>query len=333
MRRALDESRRALGVSSPNPAVGAVILSSTEELVGVGRTGPPGGPHAEVAALHEAGAAARGGRAVVTLEPCDHKGRTGPCTAALIDAGVTRVDYALADPNPEAGGGARTLRAAGVAVTAGTLADEVSAGPLRYWFHRQRTGRPFVTVKTASTLDGRIAAPDGTSRWITGPAARDHAHDVRGGLDAIVVGTGTVIADDPSLTARHRDGTLRDHQPTRVIVGLRDVPSGARVRDDVAPTVHVPSRDPAAVLEALPEALHVVVEGGPAIIGAFLAAGLVDEIHSYLAPTVLGAGRTAVDDPTVTTLAAAHRFVRRRVEPLGDDLLVVLDAAPSAESC
>ncbi|WP_066171916.1 bifunctional diaminohydroxyphosphoribosylaminopyrimidine deaminase/5-amino-6-(5-phosphoribosylamino)uracil reductase RibD [Gordonia hydrophobica] len=323
MRRAVVASADALGVSSPNPAVGAVILDAAGDVVGVGHTQPPGQAHAEVMALRDAGDRARGGTAVVTLEPCNHTGRTGPCAQALLDAGVSAVHYAVADPNPSAAGGAQTLRAAGVAVTGGVLEAQVRRGPLRYWLHRQRYDRPFVTAKIAATVDGRIAAPDGTSQWITGPASREHAHRQRARLDAIVIGTGTALTDDPSLTARYPDGTLRGHQPARVVMGHRDVPAAATLRDGVAPLLCVRSHDPHAVLAALPDALHVLVEGGPAIIGAFLAAGLVDEVQAYQAPMVLGGGRGAVDDESVATLPNAHRFRRTAVEELGDDLLIV----------
>ncbi|WP_040517725.1 bifunctional diaminohydroxyphosphoribosylaminopyrimidine deaminase/5-amino-6-(5-phosphoribosylamino)uracil reductase RibD [Gordonia neofelifaecis] len=325
MRRAIAESEAAQGFTTPNPPVGAVVLDADGEIAGVGRTQPPGGPHAEVMALRAAGERARGGTAVVTLEPCDHTGRTGPCTQALLSAGIADVHFAVADPNPDAAGGAQTLRAAGVDVHPGVLESEARSGPLKYWLFRQKTGRPFVTAKIAATADGRIAAPDGSSQWITGPQAREHAHEVRGRLDAIVVGTGTVLVDDPSLTARRPDGRLLDHQPTRVVLGLREVPAAARVRDGSAPFVHVASRDPRAVVDALPDALHVLVEGGPEVIGAFLAAGLVDEIHAYLAPTILGAGRAAVSDESVATLAQAHRFRRSGLLELGEDILLILE--------
>ncbi|GAC57316.1 diaminohydroxyphosphoribosylaminopyrimidine deaminase/5-amino-6-(5-phosphoribosylamino)uracil reductase [Gordonia hirsuta DSM 44140 = NBRC 16056] len=324
MRQALTESARACGVSSPNPPVGAVILDASGTVAGTGHTQPVGGPHAEVMALREAGPVARGGIAVVTLEPCNHTGRTGPCTQALIDAGVAAVVYAAADPNPEAAGGAAALRAAGIEVTGGVGADEVRAGPLRHWIFRQQHGRPFVTAKIAATLDGRIAAPDGTSRWITGPTAREHAHTQRAMIDAIVIGTGTALADDPSLTARRPDGSVYPHQPARVVLGTRDLPPQARLRDAAAPLIQVRSHDPREVLAALPDALWVLVEGGPGIIGAFLEAGLVDQVQAYLAPTVLGDGSPAVLDRSVQTLAQAHRFQRESVTELGDDLLITL---------
>ncbi|MBT0568025.1 bifunctional diaminohydroxyphosphoribosylaminopyrimidine deaminase/5-amino-6-(5-phosphoribosylamino)uracil reductase RibD [Williamsia sp. CHRR-6] len=324
MRTAIEASIGARGVSSPNPPVGAVILAADGSVAGVGHTQPVGGPHAEVIALRAAAERARGGTAVVTLEPCDHTGRTGPCTAALRAAGIVRVAYAVTDPDPVAGGGSDSLRAAGIEVIGGVLADEVAAGPLCEWLFRRAHGRPHVTVKIAATLDGRIAAPDGSSRWITGAQAREHAHRDRSQLDAIVVGTGTVITDDPALTARRPDGSLYPRQPIRVAMGLRAVPAHARIRSDEAPTLIVPSHDPHAVLAALDDALSVLIEGGPRVIGAFVAADLVDRVQVYLAPLILGAGAAAVEDGAVRTLTDGHRFERIGVQTLGDDVLLTL---------
>ncbi len=197
MRLAIDQAQRVKGATYPNPPVGAVILSPEGEVAGVGGTEPTGGPHAEVVALRAAGERAAGGTAVVTLEPCNHHGRTPPCVDALIEAGVAAVVYAVADPNPVAAGGADRLHRAGVAVTAGVAADAVASGPLREWLHKQRTGRPHVTWKFATSIDGRSAAADGSSQWITSDAARADVHRRRAAADAIVVGTGTVFADDP----------------------------------------------------------------------------------------------------------------------------------------
>ena len=325
MDRAVEASYAAMGVSSPNPPVGAVILAADGTLAGVGATQPPGGPHAEVMALRAAGDAARGGTAIVTLEPCNHTGRTGPCSQALIEAGIAEVHYAVSDPNPVAAGGADTLRAAGIRVNGGVGADVVENGPLRPWLTRQRLGRPMVTAKMAAGVDGRIAAPDGTSQWITGPAARDHAHRQRSRLDAIVIGTGTALADNPTLTARTSDGGLYPHQPSRVVLGRRDLPADANLRDDTGgPLVRVESHEPADVLAALPDALWVLVEGGPHILGAFFDADLVDEVHAYVAPMVLGAGRSSVQIPGVTTLSDARRFETSGVATLGDDVLITL---------
>lgn len=319
---AIDASEAARGRTSPNPPVGAVILDVDGIVVGVGSTRPPGGPHAEVVALQRAGDKARGGTAVVTLEPCNHTGRTGPCSLALIEAGIARVVYAVADPNPLAQGGARRLSAAGVDVKSGLSADAVAAGPLRAWLHKQRTGRPHVTLKYAASLDGRSAAEDGTSQWITGPEARAHVHEGRAKLDAIIVGTGTVEADDPLLTARFPDGTNFPHQPVRVVVGEREVSADAKVRNDDAATVFVRTREPHQVVAELAEHTDVLVEGGPRLAGAFLAAGLVDRIVAYIAPVVLGSGTAAVENAGVGTISDARRFRIESVRPIGSDILI-----------
>lgn len=324
MWQAIDESAAALGVSSPNPPVGAVLIAPDGRVVGRGHTQPPGGPHAEVMALADAGPDAAGATAVLTLEPCDHTGRTGPCSMALVDARVGAVVYAVADPTSAAAGGARRLRAAGIPVTGGVLEDAARSGPLRQWLFRQLSGRPFVTVKLASTVDGRVAAPDGSSRWITGPVAREHAHRRRAQVDAIVVGTGTAITDDPSLSARAADGSLLTHQPRRVVMGHRDLPAGARLLTGPTPARHVHTHDPAAVLADLDEATWVLVEGGPAITGAFLKAGLADEVEAYVAAVILGSGAASVDIPEVSRLADARRFALADVEQLGDDVVLRL---------
>lgn len=332
MRRALAASDRVHGTTSPNPAVGCVVLDRDGAVAGTGATAPPGGPHAERAALAEAGARAAGGTAVVTLEPCTHTGRTPPCVDALLDAGVASVHAALADPNPVAAGGLERLRAAGVAVTLGTLAGEVVRGPLRGWLHRQRTGRPHVTWKVAATLDGRVAAADGSSRWITGPEARGEVHDLRRRMDAIVAGTGTVLTDDPALTARRPDGTLLDHQPLRVVVGHRDVPPGARLSArgaGEAETLHLRTRDPGEVLAELArrDTVDVLLEGGPSLAGAFVAAGAVDRVLVHLAPALLGAGAHALGAAGVGTIADIVRLQVDEVRRAGED--VVIDARPA----
>nr|WP_296767027.1 bifunctional diaminohydroxyphosphoribosylaminopyrimidine deaminase/5-amino-6-(5-phosphoribosylamino)uracil reductase RibD [Rhodococcus sp. (in: high G+C Gram-positive bacteria)] len=322
MKLAVEASESARGRTSPNPPVGAVVLDVDGAVVGIGSTQPPGGPHAEVVALQGAGERARGGTAVVTLEPCNHVGRTGPCSQALIQAGIARVVYAVADPNPIAEGGARTLAAAGVEVAAGLGAETVSAGPLRAWLHKQRTGRPFVTLKYAASLDGRSAAADGTSQWITGPQARAHVHAERAKLDAIVVGTGTVEADDPRLTARLPDGTDAPHQPVRVVVGTRAISDSARIRSEEAPTTFVRTHDPLSVIDALSEHTDVLIEGGPTLAGAFLAAGVVDRIVAYIAPIVLGSGASALGYAGVGTISDAVRFSIESVKTLGPDIVV-----------
>jgi diaminohydroxyphosphoribosylaminopyrimidine deaminase / 5-amino-6-(5-phosphoribosylamino)uracil reductase len=325
MHRALALAETVRGRTSPNPAVGAVLLGADGQLVGEGATGPAGEAHAEIAALQHAGPAARGGTAVVTLEPCAHTGRTGPCADALVAAGVTRVVYAVEDPNPEAAGGHQVLRDAGVEVVAGLEAHAAASGALRPWLHAVRTGRPYVTWKFAATLDGRVAAADLTSRWISSAASRADAHRLRGLVDAILVGSGTVLTDDPHLTARDGD-TLAERQPLRVVLDRRHrVPDDAHVLDDAAETVVLDTAAPQFALKALYDrgVRHVLLEGGPTLAGAFVEARCVDEVIAYLAPVLLGAGPAALADAGIGTLADAAMLDVESVSRLGDDVKVV----------
>lgn len=331
MRRALEIARRG-PANGPNPRVGCVLLSPDGDVLGEGWHRGAGTPHAEVAALADAadrGRSAQGATAVVTLEPCNHTGRTGPCSEALLAAGVARVVVSVADPNPVAAGGADRLRGAGVDVETGVLVDEGRA-LLGAWLPAVERGRPFVTLKLATSLDGRVAAADGTSRWITSEVSRHHAHDLRAEVDAIVVGTGTALVDDPSLTARNAAGELHGQQPLRVVVGHRDLPAGARLHGPGGELVHVRTHDPAQVLAELSsrEVRHVLVEGGPTLAAAFLASGLVDEVHAYVAPVLLGSGRPAMADLGVTTIGDAVRLTTRSVIPLGPDVLIVATVDP-----
>jgi diaminohydroxyphosphoribosylaminopyrimidine deaminase/5-amino-6-(5-phosphoribosylamino)uracil reductase len=324
MRRALELA--ALGpVRGPNPRVGCIVLGTDGRTAGEGWHAGAGTAHAEVVALRAAGDRARGGTAVVTLEPCAHTGRTGPCTQALIDAGVARVVVAAADPNPQAAGGAHLLRAAGVDVEVGVLAEQ-SQRLNRRWRFAVAHGRPFVTWKFAATLDGRSAAADGSSRWITGEQARADVHALRARADAVLVGTGTVLADDPRLTVRDGEGRELAEQPLRVVVGLRDLPPAARVLDTAAPTLHLRTRDPHAVLAELArrEVRHAWLEGGPTLAAAFWRAGLVDEVVAYVAPALLGSGSPAVGDLGIGGIADALRLVLTEVARFGDDLRLTL---------
>ncbi|MDU0349711.1 bifunctional diaminohydroxyphosphoribosylaminopyrimidine deaminase/5-amino-6-(5-phosphoribosylamino)uracil reductase RibD, partial [Actinomyces sp. MRS3W] len=277
---------------------------------------------------------ARGATAVVTLEPCNHHGRTGPCAQALIDAGVADVVYAMDDPTAQARGGAATLAAAGVRVRRG-LCTEQAARLNRPWLHAVTTGRPLVTWKFAATLDGRIAAADTTSRWITPPAARHDVHRLRRDCDAIMVGTGTVLADDPALTIRDAAGQPASAhlQPLRVVVGSRPVPATAQVLADDHHLL-LPEHDPHAVLAVLAsrEIRHVLLEGGPTLAAAFLRAGVVDEVVAYVAPALLGAGPAAVTDFGVSTITDILRLHNPRVTVLGegDELALRLTGYPGA---
>lgn len=305
----------------PNPRVGAVVLDGDGRVVGEGFHRGAGTPHAEIDALTAAGDAARGATVVVTLEPCHHQGRTGPCTQALLDAGVARVVFGQQDVNPVARGGAEALRAAGLSVEGGVRQDE-AAGLNRVWSFALEHGRPLVTLKTASTLDGRTAAADGTSRWITGAEARAQVHRLRAGVDAVVVGTGTALVDDPHLTARDTDGSLLPHQPLRVVLGDRALPASSRVLDDAAPTVLVPGHDVEGLLTSLVDrdVQHVLLEGGPTLAAAFLRADLVDRMLGFLAPALLGAGPSLIGDLGVVTIGDARRLELDDVRRVGPDI-------------
>ncbi|MGW6708119.1 bifunctional diaminohydroxyphosphoribosylaminopyrimidine deaminase/5-amino-6-(5-phosphoribosylamino)uracil reductase RibD [Streptomyces sp. NPDC054956] len=346
MARAIELAARGIGSTRPNPVVGCVITDASGTVVGEGWHERAGGPHAEVHALREAGTAARGGTAYVTLEPCNHTGRTGPCAQALVEAGVARVVYAVADPNPQAEGGADTLRAAGIAVGSGLLAaeaEEVNAA----WLTSVRLGRPYILWKYAATLDGRVAAADGTSRWISCSESRADVHRLRAEADAVVVGSGTLRADDPHLAVRGRDGFTAADQPLRVVLDTHaTIRPTARVLDDAAPTLVAVAEDAdtrhlAGVelarlphdkygisVDALLSELHrrgvrsVLLEGGPTLAGAFVAAGAVDKVVGYLAPVLLGAGPNALADAGISTLAEALRLEITETVRIGTDIRV-----------
>jgi len=305
-----------------NPQVGCVLLNDAGEIVAEGWHRGAGTPHAEVDALSKV-ASAHGLTAVVTLEPCNHTGRTGPCAVALIEAGVRKVVYAVSDPGDASAGGAQRLRDAGVDVEAGVLKTEVEEF-IHPWLTAARLGRPFVTVKWASSLDGRAAANDGTSQWITGTAARQHVHEQRAKADAIVVGTGTVLADNPSLTARGDGGELMEHQPIPVVIGERAIPAGSALEKHPHSLIVTGTRDLTTVLDALfkQDIRHVFVEGGPTLASAFIAAGLADEYLVYLAPLVIGGSKTATTDVGIATMADLGRLRITAVERLGEDILI-----------
>jgi diaminohydroxyphosphoribosylaminopyrimidine deaminase/5-amino-6-(5-phosphoribosylamino)uracil reductase len=339
MRRALVLAASPGVPLGPNPRVGCVLIDAEGHTVAEGYHRGAGTPHAEVDALLRAGSAARGATAVVTLEPCNHTGRTGPCAHALIEAGVRRVVVAQRDANPVALGGADTLRAAGVEVETGLLADE--ARTLNHaWTFAVEHGRPFVTWKLATTLDGRIAAADGSSRWVSSPAARLDGHGLRALCDTMLVGTHTVAVDDPWLTARDADGALLERQPLRAVMGERELDPQRRVFDEAAETVRLRTRDPETALRQLfaRDRQHVLLEGGPTLAAAFLGAGLVDEVVAYVAPMLLGAGLSGVGDLGITSVSRALHLPVTDVtvlEPLndGDDINVriTMTGRPSVE--
>ena len=358
MARAVELGASVRRRTAPNPWVGCVLVRDGV-VVGAGATEPPGGRHAEVLALSEAGDRARGATAYVTLEPCAHHGRTPPCVDALLAAGVARVEAALTDPDPRVGGaGFARLREGGVDVA--IVDDANAASSLAPYLHHRRTGRAWCVLKTASSLDGRVAAADGSSRWITGPAARTDAHELRADSQAIVVGSGTALLDQPALSVRDVD-VPPTVPPLRVVLDAhgRVPPEGPLFDTSIAATMVVTTAvAPAAVTDAWRSAgakvefvepgrrgvgvdlaatlgllgregvLQAMFEGGPSVHGALLADGLVDEIVVYVAGVALGPGaRAAFDWTGPPSLDAAPRFSLRSARALGDD--VRLDLVPA----
>jgi diaminohydroxyphosphoribosylaminopyrimidine deaminase/5-amino-6-(5-phosphoribosylamino)uracil reductase len=320
MERARELASGSRLLASPNPWVGAVILDGTTgAVIGEGRTQPPGGNHAEVEALAQAGEAARGATLVVTLEPCSHTGRTGPCVEAIIDAGIARVVVAVSDPDDQvAGRGLARLREANIELVTDVLADEVRADLAPYLHHRS-TGRPYVVAKVAATLDGAVAMSDGTSQWITGEEARYDGHILRAESQAIIVGAGTVRSDDPTLTARLREGT---YEPRRIVLGRVGV--SAKVQ---------PCEEYEGPLDELLDRLgaegvvQVLVEGGPSVVSSFVMAGLVQRIVWYAAPALAGltTALPALASLETETISALRRGRFVAITRLGEDIRLDLE--------
>ena len=326
MHRAIALADSVRGTTAPNPWVGCVVVSALDpSQTFEGATAPPGGRHAEITALARAGERhARGATLFTTLEPCAHHGRTPPCTDAIVSAGVARVVVGIEDPDPlVAGRGVAALRAAGISVTVGPAAAEVTEQLAPYLKHRT-TGKPWVVLKMAATLDARSAAPDGTSRWITGPEARHDVHLLRSRSDAVLVGAGTVRADDPELTVRLGDGgDAATRQPLRVVLGA--APAGSRVLP--ALELSGPLGDVLAELGRR-GVLQLLVEGGPSVAHDFHAAGLVDRYVLYLAPAFFGGddGRPLFAGPGAGTIGDVWRGKLVSVRQLGEDLRVEVAA-------
>jgi diaminohydroxyphosphoribosylaminopyrimidine deaminase/5-amino-6-(5-phosphoribosylamino)uracil reductase len=316
MSMAMNEGERARLHAPPNPWVGALIVNDQGVIVGEGHTQAPGESHAEIEALRRAGDAARGATMVVTLEPCSHTGRTGPCADAIIAAGIARVVVGMVDPDPRvAGSGIALLKASGVDVEVGVEKDAVAAQLAPYLWQRV-TARPYVVAKIASTLDGVVAMADGSSQWITGPGARRDAHLLRAQSQAILVGAGTVRADNPELTARLDDIVL---EPLRVVLGR--APEGAKVR----PCLEL-SGDLGLILDELGhhDVLQVLIEGGPTTTSAFFEAGLINHVVWYQAAAFAGARGTlsALKGLSTPTMDALRRGQLTDVRRIGDDIRI-----------
>lgn len=312
---ALQAGELVQGNTSPNPPVGAAVFDAQGSVIATGGTEPAGGRHAEIVALAAAGERARGADLVVTLEPCNHYGRTRPCSEAIVQAGIRRVWFCQHDPGKVEGGGAQFLHDAGIEVR--SLPFAVHA--LEPWLDAQRLQRPYIVGKIAQTIDGFVAAQDGSSQWITGAQARQRGHDVRGKVDAIWVGTGTVVADNPRLNARAADGSEFPNQPQPVILGTRALPEDIHLKHAWRFT---------SIDVALEESWqrghrHILVEGGPGLLSSMLRRDLVDELHIYTAPKLLGAGRQSVD-LLGASIHSAKTFEISRVHLLPPDICTVL---------
>ena len=327
MTRALELALKG-PITGVNPQVGAVILNAEGELIGEGYHKGSGTDHAEVVAINSAlkgeSTLPQGSTAIVTLEPCNHTGKTGPCAQALINAGVSKVVFASSDPGDQSSGGAETLRKAGIEVTSGFHADKADQQS-RVWLTAAKNKRPFVTLKWASSVDGRAAAQDGSSKWISGEESRRDAHQRRSEVDAIMVGTGTALIDDPELTARKPDGSLYDAQPLRVVLGERELPSELRVFNEDAETVFLKTQSIHGALSELYEKgiKHVLVEGGPTLASRFVQLDLVDEFVIYLAPKLIGGDKLAIGSIDVPSIQDAKELEFLEVKNLGSDIQII----------
>ena len=322
LKRANELACLGLGLTGSNPIVGAVVIDSASKIVGEGFH--KSGPHAEVVALEQAGQLAKGATLFVTLEPCNHHGKTGPCTEAIIKAGIKKVVYAVADPSPLASGGAKALAAAGIEVELNSAVTEIAYSN-RAWLHKVKVSRPYFIWKIATTLDGRTAAIDGSSKWITGPESRAEVTRLRAESSAILIGTATALADNPNLIPRDLE-TTRKTNPVRVVMGLREIPSDFNLNNDAAETVFLRSHDFSELLKLCIERdfNQVFVESGKELGTALLKAGLIDELVVFQAASLLGSGQSFIGDLGATNIQEKMDFLIRDVVQIGNDLKITL---------
>ena len=321
MQRAIALSEKGLGKCAPNPIVGAVILDASGKIVSEGfHDRMTSKDHAEVVAIKSAGDLAKGATMVVTLEPCNHTGSTGPCTQAIVDSGISTVVFAVKDPNVVAAGGADALRAAGIKVVDGVMAKEASYAN-RAWLTKIEKSRPYFVWKVATTLDAKIAASDGTSKWISNEVSRSDVQRLRRESDAILVGTNTVIVDNPHLIPRG-DFSEYSHNPIRIIFGEGNVPADSKVFDSAAETVQVKSRDLSELVSKLNglDINQVFVEAGTTLASAMVAGGLMDELVIYQAPALLGSGKSFFADESKSTIEDQMRLEHISTEVLAGDI-------------
>ena len=321
MQRAIALSEKGLGKCAPNPIVGAVILDASGKIVSEGfHDRMTSKDHAEVVAIKSAGDLAKGATMVVTLEPCNHTGSTGPCTQAIVDSGISTVVFAVKDPNVVAAGGADALRAAGIKVVDGVMAKEASYAN-RAWLTKIEKSRPYFVWKVATTLDAKIAASDGTSKWISNEVSRSDVQRLRRESDAILVGTNTVIVDNPHLIPRG-DFSGYSSNPIRIIFGEGNAPADSKVFDSAAETVQVKSRDLSELVSKLNELdiNQVFVEAGTTLASAMVAGGLMDELVIYQAPALLGSGKSFFADESKSTIEDQMRLEHISTEVLAGDV-------------
>jgi diaminohydroxyphosphoribosylaminopyrimidine deaminase / 5-amino-6-(5-phosphoribosylamino)uracil reductase len=321
MQRAIALSEKGLGKCAPNPIVGALILDASGKIVSEGfHDRMSSKDHAEVVAIASAGNLAKGATMVVTLEPCNHIGSTGPCTQAIIDSGISTVVFAVSDPNVVAAGGADALRTTGIKVVDGVLARE-AAYANRAWLTKIQKSRPYFVWKVATTLDAKIAASDGTSKWISNEVSRSDVQRLRRESDAILVGTNTVIVDNPHLIPRGEFSGFSSN-PIRIIFGVGNVPADSKVFDSAAETVQIKSRDLSELVSKLNElnVNQVFVEAGTTLASVMVAGGLLDELVIYQAPALLGSGKPFFADDSVSTIEDQMRLEHISTEVLAGDV-------------
>ena len=322
LKRANELACLGLGKTGSNPIVGAVVVSPAGVIIGQGFH--KSGPHAEVVALEQAGQSAKGATLFVTLEPCNHQGKTGPCTEAIIKAGIAKVVYAVRDPNPLASGGAKALETAGIEVVFNGQVAEIAQSN-RAWLHKIKSNRPYFIWKIATTLDGRTAAVDGSSKWITGEESRAEVSQLRSESSAILIGTATALADNPNLIPRDSERT-KQKNPVRIVMGLRDIPSDFNLHNDAAETVFLRSHDFSDLLKLCVERdfNQVFVESGSELGTALLKAGLIDELIIFQAASLLGSGLSFIGDLGATNIKEKMNFLIRDVAQFGNDLKITL---------
>jgi diaminohydroxyphosphoribosylaminopyrimidine deaminase/5-amino-6-(5-phosphoribosylamino)uracil reductase len=322
LKRANELACLGLGLTGSNPIVGAVVVDSAGKIIGEGFHET--GPHAEVVALDQAGQLAKGATLYVTLEPCNHHGKTGPCTEAIIKAGIAKVVYAVRDPNLLASGGAKALKVAGIEVVFNGEVSEIDYGN-RAWLHKVKTNRPYFIWKIATTLDGRTAAIDGSSKWITGEESRAQVGKLRAQSSAILIGTSTALADNPNLIPRDIE-TIRQTKPARIVMGLREVPSEFNLHNDAAETIFLRTHDFSELLKLCAERdfNQVFIESGSELGTALLKAGLIDELIIFQAASLLGSGLSFIGDLGATNIKGKMDFLIRDVAQFGNDLRITL---------